>query len=77
MGISWGTGISQEMGIRQFQTNHSFLIGRQDEINLNINYLSILCIMFIWSCVLVYRETRVYWDLVYKDERQYIENIQV
>ena len=23
----------------------SFLIGRQDEINLNINYLSILCII--------------------------------
>ena len=29
--------------------------------------------MFIWSCVLVYRETGVYWDLVYKDKQQYTE----
>ena len=59
--------------IRQFQTNHLFngffsLSYKQ----AGRNKLD----MFIWSCVLVYRETGVYWDLVYKDKQQYTEDIQ-
>ena len=66
--------------VRQFRTNHLFngfflLSYRQAGRNKLKHKLPQYAMH--WSCVLVYREIGVYWDLVYKDKQQYTENIQV